>query len=493
MSTLESEAAAVTLILSANGHAEFGLLYHQFATYQPDTESDKDFERLRVSVVGLGPTRATLEAAIASEAEVAVIDAELFPDDRDLLNFLNTHVQDKVAHVIVPAPRRYLVPNIRQNPRVRQVSLKGELRERGLIHTLAQIALAERAARVVNLPASTLYESVARLASPVERVNALAGTRVFAVAGSKGGPGKSTIALNFAARLNQRGLKTLLISFDAPCGIWAQLGLPVSPNALNWFRRPGREGFEASRVTTKFGLDVILSPNDTAEASAIATSDLIERLQRLAADRARRQPELPITTLIAQAADEAQREAAPGKIAALIDAARDYHPPYAAIVCDLPPTLGTEWSIQPLLRASLVLCVIEPSRADAMNLLNAVRILTGALDPRYRVPRDAIMAVLNRVTDDDELNAGRIMEMIRPHLNGWAPPFIAAIKHDPLVRQHQVNFTLPIDKRDEFRKGIDTIVDTFYGDALKGRDTGANGSGKSKWGIQIDFPRRSSN
>ena len=79
--------------------------------------------------------------------------------------------------------------------------------------------------------------------------------------------------------------------------------------------------------------------------------------------------------------------------------------------------------------------------------------------------------------------------MIRPHLNGWAPPFIAAIKHDPLVRRHQVNFTLPIDKRDGFREGIDTLVDTFYGDALKGRETGANGSGKSKWGIQIDFPR----
>ena len=60
----------------------------------------------------------------------------------------------------------------------------------------------------------------------------LAGTRVFAIAGSKGGPGKSTIALNFAARLSQRGLKTLLISFDTPCGIWAQLGLPISPNAL---------------------------------------------------------------------------------------------------------------------------------------------------------------------------------------------------------------------------------------------------------------------
>lgn len=487
MSMLDNDLPPISVILSANGQAEFGPLYHQFVMYQPNLASDKDFERVGVSVIGLGPTRANLDAAIHNEAEVALIDADLFPDDRELLTFLSAQLQGKVALVSVPAQRRHLVPTIRQVPTVRQVSLKGELRDTALIHAIAQIGLSERATQLVNTPASVLYDHISRLASPLERVNALAGTRVFAVAGSKGGPGKSTIALNFAARLSQRGLKTLLISFDTPCGIWAQLGLPISPNALNWFRRPGREGFEASRVTTKFGLDVILSPNDTAEAAAIATSDLIERLQRSAADRARAQPDLPVATIVSQAADEAQREAAPGKIAALIDAARDYHPPYAAIVCDLPPTLGTEWSIQPLLRASIVLCVIEPSRADAMNLLNAVRILTGTLDPRYRVPRDAILAVLNRVTDEDELNAQRIMEMIRPHLGGWAPPFIATIPHDPLVRQHQVNFVLPIDKRDAFRTGIDTIVDTFYGDALSGRP---NGSGKVRFGIKINVAGR---
>jgi MinD-like ATPase involved in chromosome partitioning or flagellar assembly len=487
MSILDHDVAPVRVILSANGQAEFGPLYHQFVMYQPNLASDKDFERVPVSVIGLGPTRANLEAAISNEADVVLVDADLFPDDRELLAFLNAQLPGKVALVIVSAQKRFLVPTIRQVASVRQIALKGELRDIGLIHTIVQIGLSERAVQFVNTPASVLYDQVSRLASPIERVNALAGTRVFAIAGSKGGPGKSTIALNFAARLSQRGLKTLLISFDTPCGIWAQLGLPISPNALNWFRRPGREGFEASRVTTKFGLDVILSPNDTAEAAAIATSDLIERLQRSAADRARAQPDLPVAAIVSQAADEAQREAAPGKIAALIDAARDYHPPYAAIVCDLPPTLGTEWSIQPLLRASIVLCVIEPSRADAMNLLNAVRILTGTLDPRYRVPRDAIMAVLNRVTDEDELNASRIMDMIRPHLGGWAPPFIATIPHDPLVRQHQVNFVLPIDKRDAFRKGIDTIVDTFYGDALAGRP---NGSGKVRFAIKINVANR---
>ena len=129
-------------------------MYHLLSASHHALTSDKDFERLRVSVVGLGPTRATLEAAIASEAEVALIDAELFPDDHDLLNFLNTRLQDKVALLIVPAPLRYLVPNIRQNPGVPQVSLKGELRDRGLIHPLVRTRPPARAPRSPLLPPS---------------------------------------------------------------------------------------------------------------------------------------------------------------------------------------------------------------------------------------------------------------------------------------------------------------------------------------------------
>ncbi len=460
---------AISVILSANGQAEFTALYSQFATYQPDPSADKDIERVGVSVVGLGPTRSTLTEAISQEAEVAVIDADLFMDDQELITFLNQSLQDKVAVVVLPPHRQHLRPTLNQLGPVRRIALRGELSGLGLIQTVVQIGLSERASRLETRPASALFDRTRQLTNQADRINALTGTRIFAIAGSKGGPGKTTIAVNFAARLNQRGIKTLLMGFDAPDGIWAQLGLPAGPNALNWFRRPGREGFEASRQTTRFGLDVVLSPNEPAEATAIATADFVERIQRCAADLARARPDLPVASVVRQAADEAQREAAPGRIAALIDAARDCQPPYAAIVCDLPPTLGTEWSIQPLLRASLVLCIVEPSRADALNLLTTVRVLTGALDPRYRVPRDAIMTVLNRVTQEDELTPGRMMEIVRTGLSGWAPPFIAKIDHDPLIRQHQVNFVLPIDKRDAFRKGIDTLVDTFYAEALHGR------------------------
>jgi len=486
---MNSSRTPISVALSANGQVEFGALYHTFSNYQPNLASDKDFEQVGVTVIGLAPARSALDGALSMPAEIAVIDADLLPDDHELVEVLKNQLVDKVALVVLPVHRQYLAPQLKQLTRIRQIVLKGELTGLGLIHAVTSIGLSERAASEVQTPASALLKQVSAMPGQVDRINALAGTRIYAVAGSKGGPGKTTIAVNFAARLNQRGIKTLLMGFDTPDGIWAQLGLRAAPNALNWFRRPGREGFEASVQRTNFGLDVVLSPNETAESSAIATNDFVERIVRVASDLARTRTDWPISQIVAQAAAEAQREAAPGKIAALIDAARDQHPPYAAIVCDLPPTLGTEWSIQPLLRASVVVCVVEPSRADAMNLLNTVKVLTGALDPRYRVPREAILTVLNRVTDEDELTPKRMMDMIRGELGGWAPPFIAALSHDPLVRAQQVNFGLPIDKRDGFRKGIDTLVDYFYSDALAG--PGYRGeAGKSRFGIRIKIGGR---
>jgi hypothetical protein len=77
--------------------------------------------------------------------------------------------------------------------------------------------------------------------------------------------------------------------------------------------------------------------------------------------------------------------------------------------------------------------------------------------------------------------------MIRGELGGWAPPFIATIPHDPLVRVQQVNFGLPIDKRDAFRAGIDAMVEYFYSDVLSGRRTD---NGKSRFGIRIKIGER---
>lgn len=235
-----------------------------------------------------------------------------------------------------------------------------------LITRVYQVGISERAATAAVSPAQAYMAS-----APAGRGGtAVAGMKVFAFSASQGGTGKTTTAINFAYRLNQVGIRTCLMGFDVPDDVGAILNLPRAPNSLNFFRRPGRNGFAASVQETKYGMDVVLSPNDHVEAARIS----------------QRKP------------DEE------GSIARLVEAARDHHPPYAAIVMDLPPT-ETEWSIQPMMRANTVVLVVQPSVPDEVKLIETMRLLTGVLDPRYRVPQNAIYAVLNGVTDDDNITA----------------------------------------------------------------------------------------
>jgi len=317
---------------------------------------------------------------------------------------------------------------------------------------LWQIAQSERAARSALSPASTLLPQ-AGTALPAGTV--AVGTHVFAVAAGKGGPGKTTVATNFAYRLAQHGVRTLLVGFDVPDATGIQLGLPKAPNMGAWFRSGSREALIGA-IQKKDGiLDVMLSPNDPIEAARIAFSDLIDRAARFAAGISG-SPE----AVVRRAVEQALASAEAGRIARLVDELRALHPPYAAIVMDLPPT-QTEWNIQPLMRATAVLLVAEPSLSDAVNAIETLSILTGALDPRYRVPREAIFIALNRVDPKDAMTPQAFREGIESKL-GWAPPVVARIPYDPEVRKAQLAFVPPVTKVDAFREGIDQIVSFFF-------------------------------
>jgi hypothetical protein len=130
-----------------------------------------------------------------------------------------------------------------------------------------------------------------------------------------------------------------------------------------------------------------------------------------------------------------------GAIGRIIDAARTHHPPYAAMVLDLPPTYS-EWGLQPLTRANTLLVVATPNISDAIKLVRQLQLVTERFDPRYLIPRSAIYLVLNDQRREDNMPATAIQEILADHLNGWAPPVIATIPHDPQVggvhpwRQH---------------------------------------------------------
>jgi len=434
----------IRVLLSAPGQAPMNDLYRAFMA-----------DSGRVAVSALAPTVEILETSLRHQpVEVAVVDGELLAErgERGLVEFLTSQLGQAVAVVLLPQGMAGLQGRLINLDRVHEVLVK-PVNGSHLIDRCYQIGTSQRATQQAMAPASAYAASALAQTTGAARATAMSGTRIFAIGGGKGGPGKTTVAVNLAYRLNQTGIRTLLMGFDVPDATGIQLGLPLSPNALNWFRRPSREGFAAS-IQQKDGLEVVLSPNDKVEASRIAT----------------------------------RKPGEDGSIVGLVEAARDHHPPYAAIVMDLPPT-ETEWVVQPLLRANTVLLVCEPDWASQVNLISTIRLLTGVLDQRYRVPREAIHAVLNRVDEEDTLTPNRIQEALRGELSdGWAPPFVAVIPADPGVRACQNDYVVPVARRHDFAAGIDQIVDFFYRDALGSTASQAAGKqSKSLFGVRFKF------
>jgi cellulose biosynthesis protein BcsQ len=411
----------------------------------------------RVQVATMATTPDLLRANLRQTGlEVAVIDADLLivEGERRLLDFLNREMGEVVALVLISPRQENMRGAIRDIHTVREVFTKpvnyGEL-----ITRVYQVGVSERAATAAIAPAQAYMAS-----APVGRGGTgVAGMKVFAFSASKGGTGKTTTAINFAYRLNQVGIRTLLMGFDVPDDIGSILGLPRNPNSLYFFRRSGRPGFSASVQQTRYGMDVVLSPNNHVEAARIA----------------QRKP---------------QEE---GSIARLVEAARDHHPPYAAVVMDLPPT-ETEWSIQPMMRANTVVLVVQPSVPDEVKLIETIKLLTGVLDERYRVPKEAIYAVLNGVTDDDNITAGELQEAVAEFLkkdshalgkDGYAPPVIATIPFQSRVRPLQNRGVLPVTSLDDYSRAIDNMVDFFYKDVLGKPSSVAAGRRKSLLPIRL--------
>jgi hypothetical protein len=77
----------ISVTLSAHGQVEFNALYRAFSNYHPNPASDQEFERIGVSVVGLGPSPRLRDHA---RQPVVVVDADLYGDDQALLNVLAT-------------------------------------------------------------------------------------------------------------------------------------------------------------------------------------------------------------------------------------------------------------------------------------------------------------------------------------------------------------------------------------------------------------------
>jgi len=390
-------------------------------------------DQARFSVAGVATTLSGLEDGLKTTAsEVAIVDAELLLDqgERGIIDFLTHKLGDAVAVVLLPPGLQDMQGQVRELAQVREVAIKpagaGELLRR-----CHEIGVSERASRAALSPRGMMEEAVPRHRAGMEGGGVgVGGTNVFAVMSIKGGTGKTTIACNFAYALQLAGIRTCLMGFDTPDDIGVYLGLPQAPNSSYFFRRPCRESFAAS-IQEYHGLDVVLSPNDPALAEEVA----------------------------------ARKEDDEGAIGRIIDAARNHHPPYAAIVLDLPPTYS-EWGLQPPMRANTVLVVATPNLSDTIKLVRQLRLITERFRATYRIPKSAVYLVLNDRRREDNLPASAIQEVLADHLDGWAPPVIATIPHNPRVRPLQNRGSLPYQRLDDFTRGINTLVDHFYGRVL---------------------------
>ena len=402
----------------------------------------------RFHVAGVATTLSGLEDGIKStSAEVAIVDAELLlgRGEAGIVDFLTHQLGRTVAVVLLPPGLQGMQGQVLQLAQVREVLLKppgvGELLKR-----CHDIGVSERPSRSALEPRGVMQAAVPRHRAGMDKGGAgVGGTNIFAVMSIKGGTGKTTIACNYAYALQLAGIRTCLMGFDVPDDLGVYLGLAQAPNSSYFFQRPTRDAFAAS-IQEYHGLDVVLSPNDAV----------------LAAEVVQRDPDT----------DE-------GAIGRIIDAARTHHPPYAAMVLDLPPTYS-EWGLQPLTRANTLLVVATPNISDAIKLVRQLQLVTERFDPRYLIPRSAIYLVLNDQRREDNMPATAIQEILADHLNGWAPPVIATIPHDPQVRPMQNRGSLPYRRLEGFTRGVNTLVDHFYGQVL-GSGGAARATKRSWW------------
>ena len=432
---IRDAASPATVLLSAANQLEMNSIYPVFLS-----------ETSRVSVVSMATDAEALRRNLAGvPCEVAVVDVDLLAGlgADGLVQFLSTGLGQAVAVVLLPTAMGHLVGKIRELPGVRDVFIK-PVNYPALIERIHAIAISERAGRQAISPADFAVQTQ-------RSTFGVAGLRTFAFYSDKGGGGKTTLAINFWYRLNQSGIRALLMSFDIPDDVGSRLGLEREPNSSYFYLRPGREAFRAA-LQHKDGFDVLLSPNDL------------------------------------EMADEVEQKRAEGQdlIPTLIDTARDHNPPYAAIVMDLPPTQSI-WSTLPLTKANTIVLVMQPDKCDVVKLIHSMRLFAGRFSDRYRIDKSTVFGVLNMRTDQDNITARDIQESAAPHLDGWTIPIIATVPFDPQVRPLQNRSILPVTRLDGFATGIDDMVNFFYADVIGTKRRGHKGGGLlSKLGVHLE-------
>ncbi len=339
--------------------------------------------------------------------EALVIEASVAPGPDLLRDFLNQLV-GTVAIVILPTAWAKFQGQFQGvQTSVRGVHLSPVNWAAVASATYSAVAT-ERARTVTTSPAASVHQPNG-LSGP--GTTSVVGTRTIAFTSFAGGTGKSTIAEAMALDLARQHIKTLLCSFNSPAAAVGHMGqnLHFSPNATEWLNRPTVDGFLASLQHPRGldDLDLMLAPDDPH--------------------------------VLAHANGRKAEE--PNSIRNLIFAAYSFN--YGAILLDLPPFADSMWALQGLLAANVALLVCRPTLHDQFAAIHAYRLLGEQLATQVRIPPDAIFAVLNFTSSEDNINArsfqGDIAKVI-----GRFPPILETFPFIPSLARLQSQGDSPV-------------------------------------------------
>lgn len=182
-----------------------------------------------------------LGVALRDQPRVAVVAAELPWLDRDLVGTLHDHGVTVIA-----------------------VGACGESRPLdriGIDHRLAPEASADDLAMLLHRIGGHERPTMAQVPVPANGSTGAAGSRVIAVWGAAGSPGRTTVAIHLAIEASRRGVPTLLVDGDAWSASVAQLlGLDEAPSVTQAARLAGegwRQPLESCLQEGPFGCAVL--------------------------------------------------------------------------------------------------------------------------------------------------------------------------------------------------------------------------------------------
>ncbi len=226
------------------------------------------------------------------------------------------------------------------------------------------------------------------------------GTARLCVTNAKGGTGKTTVAINVAGALNERGRDVLLVDLDPQGNATEGLGLTDAydappPSLFDALTDPRRDEFVDDLVFSHPEMDVLPSNIDLLGVETELTiADLLARIER--------NPDLSGADALADLATNVDPEAGEGPHAlgtldrtlSAMDRTYDY------VVVDSPPFYGklTDTGLYAA-RNVLVPALTEASSERAIELLvDQITALEGQVD----ITVDTVGVVANRVENTRE-------------------------------------------------------------------------------------------